>query len=342
MVDETRRNLIKAGFVMALGSAIGFLAVKRKNLMELLEPVSREELLERPGESYASLAAKARKKQAELKRWCMEQAEKLCSEQGEKSAACMEARKRCEAITVKATGPRKGVRFAMAIDLNKCIGCRRCAYACVMENNQGRNLGIEWIKIIAIDRQDFPEVLGSQLNYTNAPMPDIVYVPIACMHCEEPPCVMVCPVRATWKEPDGIVVVDYDRCIGCRYCMTACPYGARHFNWARPIVPVTELNPNMHILGNVPRQPHVVEKCTFCIQRTRNGGVPACVEACPVGARVFGDLNDPNSPIRRVIEEYGVYTLKSAKGTHPRLFYFFGPGKTASSSSSGGGDEGGA
>jgi Fe-S-cluster-containing dehydrogenase component len=156
----------------------------------------------------------------------------------------------------------------------------------------------------------------------------MVYIPMACMHCEDPPCVMVCPVVATFKEPDGIVVVDYDRCIGCRYCMTACPYGARRFNWRKPRVPANEINPNMHILGNVLRQPHVMEKCTWCIQRSRDGGVPACVEVCPVGARVFGDLNDPSSPIRQVLEEYGAFVLRPEAGTKPRFFYYFGPART--------------
>ena len=216
----------------------------------------------------------------------------------------------------------------MALDINKCIGCRRCAYACVMENNQGRNLGIEWIKVVETPRDNALELLHANLYYTEAPKEDKVYIPIACMHCEDPPCVMVCPVRATWKEPDGIVVIDYDRCIGCRYCMAACPYGARHFNWAKPYVPPTEINPNMHILGNVLRQPHVTEKCTWCIQRVRDGGVPACVEVCPIGARVFGDLNDPESPVRRVLEEYGGFVLKPEAGTNPRFFYFFGPRRT--------------
>jgi molybdopterin-containing oxidoreductase family iron-sulfur binding subunit len=233
-------------------------------------------------------------------------------------------------IRVKATPAKQGTKYAMALDVNKCIGCRRCVYACVMENNQARNLGIEWITVLEIPRESALEILHANIYYTEAPKEDMVYVPVACMQCDEPPCVYVCPVRATWKEPDGIVVIDYDRCIGCRYCMTACPYGARKFNWAVPYVPPTELNPNMHILGNLLRQPHVVEKCTWCIQRTRDGGVPACVEVCPVGARVFGDLHDPKSPIRRVMQEYGVFVLKPEAGTKPSFFYFFGPRRTPS------------
>ena len=107
---------------------------------------------------------------------------------------------------------------------------------------------------------------------------------------------------ATWQEPDGIVVIDYDWCIGCRCCMAACPYGARHFNWGEPQLPAAELNPNMHVLGNRPRPRGVVEKCTFCIQRTRAGRYPACVEICPVGARKFGNLLDPESEISRILQ----------------------------------------
>ncbi len=109
-------------------------------------------------------------------------------------------------------------------------------------------------------------------------------------------------MKATWKEPDGIVVIDYDWCIGCRCCTAACPYGARKFNWAEPELPAEEMNPVTHYLGNRPRPKGVVEKCTFCIQRSRAGRYPACVEICPVGARKFGNLLDPASEIRQVME----------------------------------------
>ncbi|WP_236698102.1 4Fe-4S dicluster domain-containing protein [Pyrodictium occultum] len=326
-VDRSRRDFLKAAALAAGASAVSFIAVDRSHLRKILVPVKIEDLVAEAAEAGSPLERRAREKEVKIKRWCSAEAEKICRARGESSDACREARKRCAMIRVKATGPRKGVRYAMALDVNKCIGCRRCAYACVMENNQARNLHIEWIKVVEMPRKEM-EITEANMHYNDAPKPDKVYVPIACMHCEDPPCVMVCPVRATWKEPDGIVVVDYDRCIGCRYCMVACPYGARHFNWAKPYIPVTELNPNMHILGNIPRQPHVMEKCTWCIQRTRDGGVPACVEVCPVGARVFGDLNDPNSPIRRVLEEYGAFVLKPEAGTKPRFFYFFGPART--------------
>jgi len=326
-VNQSRRDFLKVAAVAAGVSAVSFVAVSQDELKKLLVPVRVGDLIAEAAEASSPLERRAQEREAKLKRWCQAEAEKICSSMGEDSEACKEARKRCAMIKVKATGPREGVRFAMALDVNKCIGCRRCAYACVMENNQARNLGIEWIKVLEMPREEV-EIVYANMHYTDAPKPNMVYVPVACMHCEDPPCTMVCPVKATWKEPDGIVVVDYDRCIGCRYCIAACPYGARRFNWAKPYVPVTELNPNMHILGNVPRQIHVTEKCTWCIQRTRDGGVPACVEVCPVGARVFGDLHDPSSPIRRVIEEYGAFVLKPEAGTRPRFFYFFGPKRT--------------
>ncbi|MGK5088253.1 4Fe-4S dicluster domain-containing protein [Bdellovibrionota bacterium FG-2] len=152
------------------------------------------------------------------------------------------------------------------------------------------------------------------------------YVPVACQQCENPPCVKVCPVKATWKDPDGIVVIDYNWCIGCRYCMAACPYGARHFNWSEPNLPAEEFNPKTHYLGNRPRPRGVVEKCTFCIQRTRQnpGQYPACVEICPVGARKFGNLLDPASEIRQIMDRKRVLILKNELNTKPKFFYFYG------------------
>ena len=148
------------------------------------------------------------------------------------------------------------------------------------------------------------------------------YMGTQCFHCQNAPCIDVCPVKATWMEPDGIVVVDYNWCIGCRYCMAACPYDARRFNWADPVVPAEEVNPNQHYLGNRLRKKGVVEKCTFCIQRSRDGKNPACVEACPTGARVFGNLLDPNSEIRWILANKKVFRLKEDLGTDPKFWYF--------------------
>lgn len=319
-VSEGRRTFLK--MAIALGAAAP-LAAGSDGLAggRLLGEVKA--LLLPPG---GTLEERARRKERELVEWCEEQASRACAERGSDSQECRLAKARCGSIEVKATGARPGASFAMALDLNKCIGCRRCVYACVMENNNGRNLRIEWIHVLELHREEF-ELVNSARDYDSAPKEGRVYVPVACMQCDNPPCVMAYPVRATWKEEDGIVVVDYDRCIGCRYCAVACPYGARRFNWAKPEVPFEELNPNMHILGNVPRQVHVIEKCTWCIQRTRSGGIPACVEVCPVGARSFGDLNDPSSPVRVIIEKYGAFALKPEAGTRPRFFYYFGPGK---------------
>jgi molybdopterin-containing oxidoreductase family iron-sulfur binding subunit len=156
----------------------------------------------------------------------------------------------------------------------------------------------------------------------SVPLPGKVYLPVQCQQCDNPPCVKACPVEATWKEPDGVVVVDYDWCIGCRYCMTACPYWARHFNWTAPQLPAAELNPDTHYLGNRPRPKGVVEKCHFCLQRTRKGRQPACQEACPTGARVFGNLLDPASEIRYVLAHKTVFRLKEELGTEPKFWYY--------------------
>jgi molybdopterin-containing oxidoreductase family iron-sulfur binding subunit len=148
-------------------------------------------------------------------------------------------------------------------------------------------------------------------------------MPVQCQQCDHPPCVDVCPVQATWKEDDGIVVVDYNWCIGCRYCEAACPYHARRFNWEKAEIPAAEVNPDQGYLSNRIRPKGVMEKCTFCLHRTREGRLPACLEACPTGARVFGNLLDPNSDIRWVLENKRVFVLKEELGTRPRFFYFF-------------------
>ena len=232
-------------------------------------------------------------------------------------------------VSVEATGPVDGVVFGYGLDVSRCIGCRRCVYACVKENNQSRDPEIHWIRVLEFERES--ALRGISLEdgnpyYDHEQVPDEgkFYLPIACQMCEDSPCTAVCPTGATWREPDGIVVIDYDWCIGCRYCMAACPYGARHFNWGEPNLPADELNPETHVLGNRPRPRGVVEKCTFCIQRVRNGRYPACLEACPVGARKFGNLLDPKSEIRYLMEHKRTFVLKAELETHPKFFYFYG------------------
>lgn len=212
--------------------------------------------------------------------------------------------------------PAGDQKFAMVIDVKACIGCRRCVYACVEENNIGRNSGFTYIQVLEMDVGAI-DVEHGKLDYEEAGRPDKWYLPVQCMHCAKPTCVYGCPVIATWKEPDGIVLIDYDKCIACRNCMVTCPYDARHFNWAHPEVPEDEVNPEVPL----EEKAGTVEKCTFCVQRTRNGQTTACVEACPVGARTFGDLNDPESEVSILLKTRRVFRLKEELGNEPMIWY---------------------
>jgi molybdopterin-containing oxidoreductase family iron-sulfur binding subunit len=232
-------------------------------------------------------------------------------------------------LSIQTTGPVPGTLFGYGLDLSRCIGCRRCVYACVRENNQSRDPQIQWISVLRFKKgekwvSDLVEA-DEYYNPDKVPEDGYFYMPVQCQQCENPPCVKVCPTKATWKEKDGIVVIDYNWCIGCRYCMAACPYGARHFNWGQPNIARDEINSDTHYLGNRPRYKGVVEKCTFCIQRVREnpGRYPACVEICPVGARKFGNLLDPESEIRYCIENKRVFRLKEDLNTSPKFYYFF-------------------
>lgn len=230
-------------------------------------------------------------------------------------------------IKVGNSVPLPGVLFAYALDLSRCIGCRRCVYGCVKENNQSRDPQIHWITVLRFQKGHKWIDLEEADRYYDAekvPEPGYFYMPVQCQQCEKPPCVKACPTKATWQDPDGIVVIDYNWCIGCRYCMVACPYGARHFNWAEPGFPDKEMNLETNYLGNRPRYNGVVEKCTFCIQRSRKGRYPACVEVCPVGARKFGNLLDKESEINYIINNKRVFRLKEDINTVPKFYYFFG------------------
>lgn len=205
-------------------------------------------------------------------------------------------------------------QWVMVIDQSKCIGCGYCTLACQAHNDI--NPEIEWNHI---------EPAG-QVNGKDT------FLPRPCMQCTNAPCVDVCPVKASYYRSDGIVMMDYDRCIGCRYCEVACPYQARSFNWKQ----FDGTNPAVPKWGQpeVARRPRgVVEKCAFCYQRIDRGlalglepGVdadasPACVVVCPTGARMFGDLNDPESNVSKALRSKPAFRLRESLGTEPRVYY---------------------
>jgi len=221
----------------------------------------------------------------------------------------------------------------MVIDLGLCIGCRRCSYACKLENNVPDAINPPYIMVFETKYKpgqvmsDLKRINGhggenngrSGLLYTKL-RKDKWYMPTQCNHCDDAPCVQVCPTGASYKDPDGLVIIDYDKCIGCRYCMTACPYGARRFNWWEPHVPHDKINPL------VPMRRHgVVEKCTFCVHRTRRGKFTRCVEVCPNKARTFGNFADPDSKVRKLIESERNFRLKEVLNTGPRIWYLTKP-----------------
>ncbi len=212
--------------------------------------------------------------------------------------------------------PAGDQKWGMVIDVKACVGCRRCVYACVEENNIGRESGFTYIQVLEMEPGSV-DIEHTNVDYEEGGRADKWYMPVQCMHCAKPTCVYGCPVIATWKEPDGIVVIDYDKCIACRNCMVTCPYDARHFNWVEPEVPADEVNPDVPL----EEKAGVVETCTFCIQLTRNGGTTACTEACPVGARKFGDLNDPESEVSILLKTRRVWRLKEEYGTEPMIWY---------------------
>jgi len=223
---------------------------------------------------------------------------------------------------ISSEGPQEDVLYGYAFNISKCQGYMDCVNACVQENNQDRDSQMQYIRIHEHENGQMNFELAEDDYYHEVPAEGHFYMGTQCFHCENPPCVEVCPVKATWKEKDGIVVIDYDWCIGCRYCMAACPYDGRRFNWSTPQVPEEEVNETQHYLGNRLRKKGVMEKCTFCIQRSRAGKNPACVEACPTGARIFGNLLDPKSDIRWVLANKKVFRLKEDLGTEPKFWYF--------------------
>lgn len=204
------------------------------------------------------------------------------------------------------------MRYGMVIDLSMCIGCHTCAVACKMANNLPNDI---WWNRVFTDG-------GEHVDTPSGEYPDnkMSWLPVSCQHCENPACVKVCPVGATYKDPEtGAVRQDYDKCIGCRMCMAACPYtGVRSFNWEEPKyhidVPVGDANAPAH-------QKHVVEKCTFCYQRSSQGEDPACMVLCPGRARHWGDLDDPDSEVSKLIASREYKQLLPEEGTKPSVYY---------------------
>lgn len=234
--------------------------------------------------------------------------------------------RRRHGVEVRVTDPPPldGVEFVYGLNISRCIGCRKCVHACVQENNLSRSPEIQYIRVLEMEKGSI-DLESSDHHYAPAqvPRPDKWYMPVQCHQCAKPPCVKVCPVEATWQEPDGLVVIDYDWCIGCRYCEAACPYWARRFNFAEPQLPPGTLNPAVSYLSNRPRPKGVMEKCTFCLHRTRAGRLPACLEVCPTGSRKFGNVLDPHSEVHFILKHKRVYVLKEDVGTLPRFFYYF-------------------
>ena len=204
----------------------------------------------------------------------------------------------------------------MVINMKVCLAqgeCTECIDACHRTHNVP-DLGNAKDEIKWMWKAPYEKVFPEQEQTLNREKRDDPVV-VLCNHCDEPPCVKVCPTRATWKREDGIVMMDYHRCIGCRYCMAGCPYGARSFNWKNPRPFIEEINVDFPT-----RTKGVVEKCNFCVERLAKGLLPACVEACPE-ALIFGDLEDPDSGVRKIIQSQHSMQRLPELGTRPSVFY---------------------
>ena len=224
------------------------------------------------------------------------------------------------------------MRYGMVIDLDRCTGCRACMVACKVENNTPQSSF--WMHVFRMEAGEYPNT-------------QVWFVPRPCMHCQNPPCAKVCPVGARFKQADGIVGTDWKRCIGCRYCMVACPYGVNSTNWSEPASNyyldwndddlvkaigspgLPYKNPDLngrhgiehrYIAGGGQLR-GVMEKCTFCVHRVEQGLLPACVTTCPTFALHFGDLDDPSSDVSRVLAAESSYRLLEELGTDPSVYY---------------------
>jgi molybdopterin-containing oxidoreductase family iron-sulfur binding subunit len=230
------------------------------------------------------------------------------------------------------------MKYAFVIDLDRCVGCRSCAEACKVENNTSK--GIFWMDVFKLEEGEYPNV-----KYTFLPRP--------CQHCNKPSCVPVCPVGARFKREDGLVLTDFDRCIGCRFCIIACPYGVGYFNWRNPkdnqyydwegegadeygkgevkdhtrgVLP-PHRNPDHDLkyegslVSGSSHYKGVAEKCTWCVHRLDKGMSPACVHMCPMFVLTFGDIDDPNSKASQLLRERPYFKLLEDMGNEPNVYY---------------------
>lgn len=208
-------------------------------------------------------------------------------------------------------------RWVMVIDLRKCVGCSACTVACIAENHLPP--GVVYRPVLDEEIGEYPHVTRR-------------FVPRPCMQCDNPPCVPVCPVKATYKRPDGIVEIDYNKCIGCRYCLPACPYGARTADFGEsytsgtPRIGEYEKQPSFEYGREWPRDGKRspignARKCHFCVHRLEAGMLPACVSTCIGYATYFGDANDPESLVAELIAKPNVTRLKEELGTNPKVYY---------------------
>jgi molybdopterin-containing oxidoreductase family iron-sulfur binding subunit len=204
------------------------------------------------------------------------------------------------------------MKYGMVVDLSKCCGCMSCDVACKREHFTPP--GVHWSKVHIYETGTYPHTKLRSL-------------PTLCMHCEEPACEKACPTGATSKRPDGVVTIDNDRCVGCGYCAMACPYEARVLNTTepRPYHEPHDFTPFEKIgyfqkLGPVEHGKGVIEKCTFCLHRLEQDGQPACVEGCPADARVFGDLDDAESEVAKLVAG-GAEARLEEHGTSPKVHY---------------------
>lgn len=236
-------------------------------------------------------------------------------------------------------------RWSMVIDLDKCVACQGCSIACRFENNTPPVKPSEALKGRAIRWNDVFPLPPHQTKVSGEHKQEAThYLPRPCMHCDNPPCIKVCPVQATFMDETGIVRQNYARCIGCRFCTMACPYGVRYFNWYEPEWEdslAEYRNPDRiegpgNLEGPSPRPKGVVEKCTFCIHRLEKARarseaedrnfradefVPACVQTCIGKARFFGDMDDPQSAVSMLAESPRAFRLMEELGTHPKVIY---------------------